>query len=279
MIVEFILPIVLRAHWVATAAILAVLVLRDPARRLFGAELAYRLWLLPPAAALASLFPTLRGGAGPYAPLYHTGGPAEAWAAGHAAPLALVWAAGAALMALAMAWGEWRFQRLVRQGRAGPAVVGAAWPRLVTPRDYHARFNVAERALILAHERVHMARRDPQANLLIAVLQVAGWFNPLVHLAAAGARQDQELACDALVIERHPRERRTYGEALLRAQAGEAGSPIACFWALGPRHPLELRLSLLAQRPVTLRRYRLGLAVISALCVLGALLQWGLAPA
>ena len=259
----------LRAELAASIGVLLVLVLRAPVRRAFGAELAYLLWALPLVAAAAMLAP-VAGAAWP-----------SAWAGWrvaerHAGLLLGAWTLGVAGLGLLMAVGEWRFQRLVRRRQAGPAVVGLGWPRLVVPHDYHVRFTATERAFIREHERVHMARGDLKANLLIALLQLASWFNPLMHLAGACARLDQELACDAVVIQRHPRERRQYAEALLKAEARDFGSPLACFLA---RHPLELRFKLLAQKPVSLRRYMTGLKAISGLCAVAALLLWGLTPA
>lgn len=275
---ELIVLFFLRAQIAASAGVLIVLALRAPVRRAVGAELAYRLWALPPAAAVASLFPTIwqlidgeriAGAAWPGAWIGWR--PIER----HAELLAQVWSLGAVVLALLMICGEWRFRQMVRRREAGPAVVGVSWPQLVVPHDYRARFTDAERAFIREHERVHMARGHPKTNLLIAVLQIAAWFNPLAHLAAASTRLDQELACDAVVIERHPRERRQYAEALLKAQDRDFSSPLACFLA---RHPLELRISLLAHRPISLRRYLIGAGAISALLVVGAVLLTGLAP-
>jgi beta-lactamase regulating signal transducer with metallopeptidase domain len=270
----------LRAELAASAGALLVLALRAPARRLFGAELAYRLWVLPLVVAAASLLPTVQQFVG-RAPRNGSIWPGD-WAGlhlaeRHAALLLGVWSLGVAVLALFIAIGEWRFRVQVRRRRAGPAVVGAGWPRLIVPHDYHDRFTAAERAFIREHERVHMMHGHLKDNLLIAVLQAVSWFNPLVHLACACARLDQELACDAVVIERHPRERRAYAEALLKAETRDFGSPLACFLA---RHPLELRFKLLAQKPVSLRRYMTGLKAISAVSVLAALLVlWGFSPA
>src|SRR5581483_10770674 len=41
-----------------------------------------------------------------------------------------------------------------------PALVGAWRPRIVLPADFETRYDAAERALILAHERTHRARGD-----------------------------------------------------------------------------------------------------------------------
>src|SRR5580698_6837415 len=50
-----ILLTLVRANLAASMAILLVLLVRAPARRLFGAELAYALWLLVPAAMAGAL--------------------------------------------------------------------------------------------------------------------------------------------------------------------------------------------------------------------------------
>jgi beta-lactamase regulating signal transducer with metallopeptidase domain len=52
-----ILAAILRANLILGVAVLAVLLLRVPFRRLFGAELAYTLWAAPPLATLATLLP------------------------------------------------------------------------------------------------------------------------------------------------------------------------------------------------------------------------------
>lgn len=282
----------LRAQIAASLAILAVMALRGPVRRLAGADIAYRLWALAPAAALSSLFPTLAEflsrdslfGAG-----FGVGGRAVsgAWMrafsddgfwADWAQALTAAWVVGALGLALLILLAELRFRRLARQGLAGPAIVGVAAPRLVTPFDYAERFSEVERGFIRRHERAHLQRGDNLANLVIALAQVLAWFNPLVHVAANLARLDQEAACDAQVLEGRPRDRRGYAEALLKAHLPGARTGLSCPWAAGGRHPLEWRLRLLARPEPTLRRYMAGLTLVGALAVLAAGSVWTLAP-
>lgn len=122
------------------------------------------------------------------------------------------------------------------------------------------RFTEAERDLIRLHERAHIQRGDPRANLLVAAVQASAWFKPIAHLAARCARLDQELACDALAMERRPGMRRHYAEALLKAQLSAGGAPVACSWAgLARRHPLELRVRRLRIGPPSERSRASGL--------------------
>jgi beta-lactamase regulating signal transducer with metallopeptidase domain len=281
MATELLVLMFLKMQLAGAGAILLVLLLRYPARRHIGAELSYRLWAIVPAAAAASLVPTL--------PLfmqfddYKTdvlmGSSPVVWAPvlRHAPALALLWLAGALILAALFLLADMRFQRRVSKGLAGPAITGA-WPRMVVPSDYRTRFSEAERVLIREHEREHMARRHPTANLVIAVMQVISWFNPLAHLAAACARMDQELACDAAVIARHPRRRRDYALTLLKAHAGDTGSPFACALAAGRRHPLEIRVAMLAKPRISVRRDVIGVFVVGALAVGLAVALWSLAP-
>ncbi|MHB8287432.1 MAG: M56 family metallopeptidase, partial [Caulobacteraceae bacterium] len=181
-------------------------------------------------------------------------------------------------MALAFVVGEVRFRRLARLGLAGPAIVGVAAPRLVTPVDFAERFNAQERGFIRRHERTHMERQDTLANLAMAVVQTLSWYNPLVHVAAGLARIDQELACDAQVVDGRPSDRRPYAEALMKVQLSRRRVGLACAWAPQGRHPLELRLSALGQAEPSLRRHVAGAVGVVAVAVGLSTAVWSLLP-
>jgi beta-lactamase regulating signal transducer with metallopeptidase domain len=291
----FVLTLV-RAQAAASLAVLLVLVLRAPARRWIGACLTYRLWLVAPAAAFVSPFPTL-------AEFLHRAMPISGAALSQDGDLGAVllqaltasafwfrvapaliwgWAMGALALASLFLASELRFRRLARLGLAGPAMVGVAAPRFVTPHDYRQRFTERERDLILRHERAHLAQGDPIANLLIAAFQVVFWFNPLIHLAAAQIKLDQELACDALVIEGRPKARRAYAHALVKAHLTGPQSALVCAWtpasARFARSPLEHRLQALSRGEVSLTRYMAGLVAVGGLAVGTAIGVWIAAP-
>ena len=264
----------IRAEIAASLAILLVLAVRGTARRLVGAELAYRLWAVAPVAAVVAIFPSLQDFAHrptlPAADLALT--------AADGALVLRVWLTGAALTAVAMTLSELRFRRLAARGRAGPAVMGVLWPRMVTPADYSDRFTPGERDLIRLHEHTHIQRGHPAANLFMAAMRALNWFNPLVHLAAAAARLDQELACDACVIEARPECRRLYGATLLKAHLASPTSPLACAWRAPSRHPLETRLEMLARRPLSLALYLRGAGLIGFIALITLVGIWGTGP-
>lgn len=263
-----ILAAILRANLVGAAAVLAVLILRVPARRVFGPELAYTLWAAPPLAALATLLParSVEGEAG------HA--MAEAVSAFATAGLT-IWALGLAATATGLAVAQLRFLAQARAGRVGPSVVGVIAPRIIMPRA-DGTFTREETDLIRAHEREHVARQDPRAAALAAALQALCWFNPLVHLGARLMRLDQELACDAAVLRRRPRDRCLYARTLLKSQLTTQPLPFGCYWPPHGTHPLEVRVRLLKD---TRRHDGLtGPVLVASALVTAAVAAWSVQP-
>jgi beta-lactamase regulating signal transducer with metallopeptidase domain len=257
----------IRAQIAAAAAVLLVILLRPVGRRLFGARRAYGLWAIVPAASAAAFFPSL-------AETMEMGSPATplgAWAM----KLTLLWLGGCAIAIGVLVLREHLFRRRVRQGAAGPAVVGALWPRIVLPSDFAQRFDAREREMIQLHERTHINRGDPIANLVIAGIGVVGWCNPMIALASRLVRIDQELACDATVVALRGDIRADYAKALMKAQMGVSVSPLACGWAT---HPLILRVSLLNHREPGLARDVTGFLSITFLAVAAMAIVWSVAP-
>jgi beta-lactamase regulating signal transducer with metallopeptidase domain len=237
---------VLRANLVAALAILAVMAVRLPFRRVFGAETAYALWLAPPIAVVAGFLPARVTLAMPSVVERVTSarsGAVPGWAA---AALLLIWALGTASMALRFYAAHRRFLRDVARGGPEAAVVGFINPKVFMPRN-DGRFSADERALMRAHEQEHIARGDPLANLWLAIFQCASWFNPLVHAAAHMAKLDQELACDAAILRRNRRARGLYAKTLLKAQLAGQAPALVSAWAAGGKHPLEVRVGALRQ--------------------------------
>lgn len=268
MLAELLVMTLMRAQIAAAAAVLLVLALRLPTRRLFGARRAYGLWAIVPAAAAASAFPSL-------SETLEVGTPAAPLGVGLATEVLILWLAGAAVTAALVVWQEHAFRRRAARGLAGPAVMGALWPRIVLPADFAARFDARERELIQLHERTHIHRGDPIANLAIVACRLLGWCNPLIHLGAAFTRIDQELACDATVLALRSNIRGDYAKALLKVQMARTPSPLACGWAT---HPLILRVSLLGRREPSRRREIAGFLTLMALAVVAFLAVWTVAP-
>ncbi len=294
------LEALLRANLALSAAILAVMLLRRPVRARFGSLAAYMLWLAPPICALVSLVPVPAPTAimAPVIELAATAGKAVAPVAAKAPALPtlllVIWELGVLAAFSLFAVRQLRFVRAVgrltpfneqpavlrgEHVEAGPLVLGWLRPRIVVPADFADRFEGEARALVLAHEDVHLRRGDARINGLAVALQCLCWFNPLVHLAARALRIDQEIACDAAVIDRHPHARRLYAETLLGSVLGGAHAPLGCHWpATGP-HPLKERLIMLNTASVTPLRRKAGLALVALVASTAAGAVWAANPA
>lgn len=276
-------PILARAAVCVGLAIVTLLLARKPLRRWFGASLAYQSWLIVPAVTLVALLPP---GAAPalimppaLQPVQALSAHATPTVAAHADMLLIAWSSGALLAAAWFIFVHGAFLRqvgrLTRRGDvylsdtgAGPASIGLLRPIIIVPLDFTQLYTPAEQALILSHERVHIERRDALVNLATALFQCAFWFHPLVHIGARCLRQDQELACDAIVMQRHPRQRRAYAEALLRSHTGLATpAGLHCHWQ--SHHPTKERIMSLQQTsPGTARRLA-GRCLLALLVTLG----------
>lgn len=291
----------------SSAAIVLVLMLRWPCCRILGAAAAYAIWILVPiAAAVALVPPTLRVAPAPLTPAA-IGAPVPMFQANphtssflaHAdlGPwLSMVWLVGFLAAVAVFVYQQRRFIRslgrlsvvsrdvLRAQTASGcPALIGAWRPRIVVPIDFEQRYSSSERELILAHERSHRLRGDAQFNLLAAALRCVFWFNPFIHIAASRFRFDQELACDAAVISRFPRSRRSYADAMLKTQLVEFGLPIGCHWQSLPLsqsgHPLKERI-LMLKKPLPGRaRATLGAAIAIGFVASGSYTAWAAQPA
>ncbi len=98
----------------------------------------------------------------------------------------------------------------------GPYISGVFKPQILLPADFFQRFSVMQQQLIIRHELTHWRRGDLFCNLLALVVLMLFWFNPLCWLAYFAYRQDQELACDALVLANaSTADKIAYGKALL----------------------------------------------------------------
>lgn len=275
-------------------AIALVLAVRRPLRRLCGAGTAYASWALVPTVALAVSLPVASPGFAELPVVLVVPAvlaPLPAGDAGIAWQPWLVagWLGGAVVLAAAMLLAQLRFRRSLGRlvprgdelqsdavGSALPATLGLLRPRVVLPADFDTRYSEAQRALVLAHERVHAERGDLHANAVVALLRALFWFNPLAHLAARRFRHDQELACDARVVARHPQARRAYGEALLQAQLAAAPSPLGCHFGFG--HPLKERIAMLKEPVPSILRRRAGAAFVALLATGAGFAAWAASP-
>ncbi|MFM5932076.1 MAG: M56 family metallopeptidase [Novosphingobium sp.] len=226
-----------------------VLLLRRPVGRMFGAQAAYALWLLP---FLRLLLPPVELPAS-MAPQADAAVPVETLVVYAAEPAAIPveagfdWAAaGVALWLLgAVAFLAWRtiaYLRMRRELLVDAVAVGEAGPvRLVEspsvsapvafgvrdkvialPMGFMGWHDRTARDLALAHELAHHQGHDLLINMLAQPVLALHWFNPLAWAGWRAMRRDQEAACDARVLAgQGSAVRADYGRLI----AGLAGGP------------------------------------------------------
>jgi bla regulator protein BlaR1 len=270
----------LRLTLCTSLALLLLLVIRTPLRRILGAVLAYQAWLIVPFVTIAACWPNSA------APAQHAVATMQVVRALAVqmlpAPsvqvdmLLFLWVGGALALTGRFCYAHWLFRHRcgpLRQeenlyyssGDVGPASVGLLAPIIIVPHDFAQRYTAAGQVLVIAHEQAHIARGDAWANLLQAAFQCVFWFNPLVHLAALRFRQDQELSCDAIVMTQHPNQRRSYAEALLASHCVPLApqSGIHCHWQ--SRHPIKERFMQLQSIPPGFPRRLAGRCLVGIL--------------
>lgn len=222
------------------AAISMLLLLAHPVLlKQLGPRSCYLLWLALPVAVLLPLLPSLSLTSAINSPIIDTllitSGQLERSIQASTSLPYLLWLWGAGVFAMA-AWcfaSIYQLKRRLQQQRhvassklscyidpanQGPAIFGFFRPHLLLPADFHHRFSRSQRRLILQHELYHWQRGDLHANLLAIMLLCLFWFHPLIWLAYRRYRADQELACDADVLQKQPLSTQLcYANALLAA--------------------------------------------------------------
>ncbi|MEZ5466592.1 MAG: TonB family protein [Lysobacterales bacterium] len=281
-----------------SASVLLVYALRWPARRWLGARVAYALWWLPPLALLASLLPApVRvieiPSTSAFTGLVTTTLPALARQVAPSGVAVWLWLIGSVAFLTLLCLRQWACVRRLQPMTAdatgayrssaicAPMVLGGWRARIVLPSDFEVRYTAEQRDWMLAHERCHVAAFDVHAHALAALLVCLAWWNPLAWWAWRSFRHDQELACDARVLDqrRHPSARRSYAHAMLNIQlAGQrAPTPLGCHWPAG--HPLKERIRMLSHHLPNASSRRRGFLLVALLSLTFSLAVYAAQPA
>jgi TonB family protein len=134
-----------------------------------------------------------------------------------------------------------------------PMLFGFIKPRIIVPLGFTEQFNSKQQSMILEHERVHFMHRDHLWNLLALTFATVFWFNPLVWVALRSFRINQELACDAKVLEYKSQvDKIDYASALVQC-AEYSPSNITPYPTFGEKSTMIKRINLIKQ-PVSSSR-------------------------
>lgn len=266
-----------------TVLMVVVMLVRARVAAMFGPRIAYLLWLLPALRMVLPPLPDSFGPA-PIEqipglarlsvsdlPTIDLSAFQPATAAAPIAPsidwatlLLGIWLGGALLM---MAWHLIAYHRFVRSAlRAsvdlpemdsngievcasrlveGPFAAGVLVPTIVLPHDYRTRYSAEELRLAMTHEAVHHHRGDLSINMVALAMLSLHWFNPVAWRAWRAFRADQELACDAVVLDGATADERcSYATALVKSACPR--TPVAAC-SLNPRDQLKMRLRMMGE--------------------------------
>ncbi len=188
--------------------------------------------------------------------------------------LSVVWIVGMAAMAEYTFLTYSRLRRQVRlaiqvnknvylsENIPSPFVLGVFRPKIYLP------YGMTETDMfhVIAHERMHIRRKDHWWKPLGFLLLTVHWFNPLMWLAYILLCRDIELACDEKVIHQlRPSQRADYSQALLNCSISHR-SIAACPVAFG-----EVGVKERVKNVLTYRRPAFWVIVVSVvLCLVVA---------
>ncbi len=146
------------------------------------------------------------------------------------------------------------------EGIDTPFVMGIISPRIYLPPHLPEH----EREYVLAHENIHIARKDYMIKLAAYITACIHWFNPLVWLAFSLMENDMEMSCDEAVLKKMGMENKEkYSRTLLSLSSETSmlqGNPIA----FGERKVKERVSNILSYRKKALITVVLAAAVLVA---------------
>ena len=286
---------------VTSALMGAILLIRGPVAKLFGAGVAYALWLIP---AARLLMPSLTDETAPVGQSsqamsdtvresilagINIAEPATTAIAGSpgidmAALAITIWLGGAVLffMIQMIRYASMRDDLLSGVAEitvidgvsvvasdqvAGPLAFGLFKRFIAVPPDFIKAYSPAERELAIAHEMAHHKSGDLFANLAAFIVLCLQWFNPIAWMSWSAFRVDQEAACDARVLAGKCAEDRViYGQALARTAFD--GLPTFATALNSPKTIIERLRRLTMKDPSKQRRSFGKLGILTATAVI-----------
>ena len=128
------------------------------------------------------------------------------------------------------------------------ALCGLWYCRLLLPPDFFTRYTPHQQHLVIAHEAQHYIRRDNTINLLVSIVSILNWWNPIIGMARRYFAVDQEIACDSAVLQHcSTNQRQEYARTLLQDQNHmNVYSPTLSLWQ-NLKH-LKVRTQMICQK-------------------------------
>ncbi|MBD5492869.1 MAG: hypothetical protein HDR12_00425 [Lachnospiraceae bacterium] len=185
---------------------------------------------------------------------------------------AWIWLIGVVLLILRSAVSAMKLRRFLSkavrtedniyedEGIDTPFVMGIISPKIYLPPHLSER----EKEYVLAHENIHIVRKDYMIKLAAYVAACIHWFNPFVWLAFSLMENDMEMSCDEAVLKKMGMENKEKYSRTLLSLSSETpmlqGNPIA----FGERKVKERVSNILSYRKKALLTVVLTAAVLIA---------------
>jgi beta-lactamase regulating signal transducer with metallopeptidase domain len=97
-----------------------------------------------------------------------------------------------------------------------PFAYGIIRPKILISEHIVDKLTPQELKFVFLHELTHIKRKDSIVNVIIILLQVIYWFNPIIVYSLYQFKQDCELACDSAILTvLNSNEVRDYGETII----------------------------------------------------------------
>ena len=160
-----------------------------------------------------------------------------------------------------------------------PFATGAFNPVIVLPRDLTQQLSADQLTIVIAHELVHIRRRDLLIGWIEVLLATIWWFHPAMWWLGRSLRQTREDCCDDVLLANELVKPERYCETIIQAAAYQTKSsfePMALGFS-NPEHPAGRRIKRMMDDSVfrsdRLRLPAMVLAILLALVVLPGMRQ------
>ncbi len=144
-----------------------------------------------------------------------------------------------------------------------PFVLGILLPKIYIPYGMDEK----KRKFVIAHEQIHIKRKDHISKTFAYTLLCIYWFNPMMWLAYSVFCKDLELACDEEVIKSFTEtDKRAYSETLLLLGTDKKAIT-SCPLAFGETGVKERIKGIMSYKPPTKVIIAISAIVIIFFCV------------
>ncbi len=96
------------------------------------------------------------------------------------------------------------------------AVCGIIRPKLLISPETFEELSTQQKKDVIMHEMSHIKRRDTLVSLVMTIVNIVHWFNPVVWVVFTLFRKDMEVMCDSKVLcKMEAWQRKRYADTLL----------------------------------------------------------------